>query len=122
MRRRAFLGVLVGTALGSPLLTRAQEKTKRIIGFLTGSPLPAANAPKTAFSAAFHTGLKEIGYVKGENRPGLIDARDMPGGRQLRQALKNHSWSEADFQHPVICLDLKKGRLPRRRNRHSCGP
>jgi len=67
MRRRGFLGVLVGTALGSPLLTRAQEKTKRIIGFLTGSPLPAANAPKTAFSAAFHSGLEEIGYVEGEN-------------------------------------------------------
>ena len=67
MRRRAFLGVLVGTALGSPLLIRAQEKTKRIIGFLTGSPLPAANAPKTAFSAAFHSGLEEIGYVEGEN-------------------------------------------------------
>jgi hypothetical protein len=40
--------------------------------------------------------------------PGLIDAGDMPGGRQPRQALKNHSWSEADFQHPVICCDLKK--------------
>jgi len=46
MRRRAFLGVLVGAALGSPLLTRAQKKSKRIIGFLTGSPLLAANAPK----------------------------------------------------------------------------
>ena len=32
----------------------------------------------------------------------------MPGGRQLRQALKNYSRSEADFQHAVICCDLKK--------------
>ena len=32
----------------------------------------------------------------------------MPGGRQLRQALKNDSWSEADSQHAVICCDLKK--------------
>ena len=64
-RRRAFLAVLVGTALGSPLLTRAQEKAKRVIGFLIGSSLPPPT--KTAFGAAFHSGLEAIGYVEGEN-------------------------------------------------------
>jgi hypothetical protein len=31
---------------------------------------------------------------------GLIDARDVPSGRRLRQALNNRSESEAHFQHP----------------------
>jgi hypothetical protein len=35
-----------------------------------------------------------------------------PAARQLRQALNNYAWSEADFQHAVFCCDLKKAGNP----------
>jgi putative ABC transport system substrate-binding protein len=38
----------------------------RVVGFLGGA-IPPANAPKTPFIAALERGLKETGYVDGEN-------------------------------------------------------
>jgi ABC-type uncharacterized transport system substrate-binding protein len=61
MRRRDFLALLAGV-LG-PITLRAQQKAMPVIGFLNGtSPGPAA-----AFVAAFRQGLRETGYVEGQN-------------------------------------------------------
>ena len=60
MKRREFI-TLIGGAAAWPLATRAQPPTKPMIGFLSSF---SANA---RFSAAFNQGLKELGFVEGQN-------------------------------------------------------
>ncbi len=62
MRRRGFISFLGGAATW-PLAARAQQKTMPIIGVLhSGSPEPYARE-----LAGFREGLKENGYVEGQN-------------------------------------------------------
>jgi putative ABC transport system substrate-binding protein len=61
MRRRDFLALLAGV-LG-PTPSRAQQKPMPVIGFL-GSTSPR---PSAANVAGFHQGLKDTGYVEGQN-------------------------------------------------------
>jgi putative ABC transport system substrate-binding protein len=62
MRRREFLGV-VGGAAAWPLGARAQQTKVPTIGFLSGRSL----ASDSHLVAAFRQGLKETGYVEGQN-------------------------------------------------------
>src|SRR5260370_141308 len=62
MRRRAFFA-LVGGAAAWPLAARAQQATKAVIGFLSVSS-PGPHAP---FVAAFNEGLREVGFIEGQN-------------------------------------------------------
>jgi putative ABC transport system substrate-binding protein len=62
MNRRKLM-LLLGGAVIAPRALRAQQKAMPVIGYLvTGSPDP--NAP---FAAAFREGLRETGYVEGQN-------------------------------------------------------
>jgi putative ABC transport system substrate-binding protein len=62
MRRREFSGMLVGAAAW-PLVARAQQPVKPLIGFL-GSESPALVASLLRF---FRQGLGELGFVEGQN-------------------------------------------------------
>jgi ABC-type uncharacterized transport system substrate-binding protein len=63
IERRKFLATLLGGAAVWPLMARAQRSTMPVIGFLSGrSP-----GESESVEAAFRQGLKESGYVEGQN-------------------------------------------------------
>ena len=63
MRRRNFITGLVSTTAAWPLTARAQQPTMPVIGFLRSATL----ADATNIMTAFRQGLKEAGYVEGQN-------------------------------------------------------
>jgi putative tryptophan/tyrosine transport system substrate-binding protein len=63
VRRRAVITLLGGTAVAWPLAGRAQQPGMPVVGFLN-----AVSAEGFAERLrAFHQGLKDNGYVEGEN-------------------------------------------------------
>jgi ABC-type uncharacterized transport system substrate-binding protein len=62
MRRREFITLLGGAALGRPLAARAQQAVP-VIGYLSGG----APGPFATNVAAFQEGLKDAGYIEGQN-------------------------------------------------------
>jgi len=63
MRRRDFISLLGGAVTVWPLAGRAQQPAMPMIGFLSsGSPRPYQH-----LVAGFQQGLKETGYVEGQN-------------------------------------------------------
>jgi len=63
MRRRDFVTFLVGTAIW-PLAARAQQPAVPVVGFLRSGTF--TDVPHDRVTA-FHEGLKEAGFVEGQN-------------------------------------------------------
>src|SRR5580700_5734948 len=63
MRRREFMTLLGGTVVVWPLVARAQQPGMPVIGFLG----TRASGDDPQLLTAFRSGLKEAGYVEGQN-------------------------------------------------------
>jgi putative ABC transport system substrate-binding protein len=62
--RRKFLATLGGAAAAWPLTARAQQAGMPVVGFLLGGSLTDVPMDRVT---AFHQGLKEAGFVEGQN-------------------------------------------------------
>jgi hypothetical protein len=79
MKRRTFLGVLGGAAVGWPLAARAQQAAIPVVGFLTAQSFDVI----TESLRVFRQGLKDTGILEGENvaieyRSGVNQADQLP--------------------------------------------
>ncbi|MGC2044336.1 MAG: ABC transporter substrate-binding protein, partial [Pseudolabrys sp.] len=63
MRRREFIRFIGSVAAAWPLAAHAQQSAMPVVGFLNS----ASPQPWEKYVAGFRAGLKEAGYVDGQN-------------------------------------------------------
>src|SRR4030088_3499851 len=87
--RRVFIALL-GSVIAWPLGASAQAPEKPVIGFLNS----ASPGPFAKLLAAFHQGLKEEGYVEGQN------------------VVIEYRWAEGHYDRlPMLAADLVHRRV-----------
>jgi putative ABC transport system substrate-binding protein len=90
MRRRDLITFLGGATVVWPLVVRAQQRSTPVIGYLSVG-FPQLQHP---FLAAFHEGLRENGYVEGQNL--TIEYR----------------WAEEEYDRlPALAADLARRKV-----------
>ena len=89
MRRREFITLLGGTAVGWPLSARAQQPALPVVGFVRDGSADA----NARFVAAFRKGLNENGYVDGQN------------------VTVEYHWLEGQYNLPALMADLVRRRV-----------
>jgi putative tryptophan/tyrosine transport system substrate-binding protein len=63
MKRREFIGLISGVAATWPLVVRAQQRAVPVIGYLSS----ASSQGHASYLAGFHEGLREGGFIEGQN-------------------------------------------------------
>jgi putative ABC transport system substrate-binding protein len=63
MKRREFVTLIGGAAVAWPLAVRAQQPGLPVVGFLHST----SAGPNARAVSAFREGLKQVGYVDGQN-------------------------------------------------------
>jgi putative tryptophan/tyrosine transport system substrate-binding protein len=71
MKRRHFISLIGGATISWPLAARAQRPAMPVVGYLRSAP------PYAEEEAAFRQGLKETGFVDGQNI--TVDSRSADG-------------------------------------------
>src|SRR6516162_1537808 len=90
MRRRDFIQGIVGSAAAWPLVAHAQQPALPVIGFLHST----SAGPNVGTVSAFREGLKQAGYVDGQNI--AIEFR----------------WADGHYDRlPALAMDLVRQRV-----------
>ena len=63
MDRRTFIGSVVGGVVTIPVTVPAQKSARPVVGVL----FPGSAAAWTSYVAQFREGLRDVGYIDGDN-------------------------------------------------------